>query len=58
MGDPSKGTAMIMSRRLTRAKAAHLARLLKHSKRLSPTQRIKYSRQLISWRESKSKGST
>jgi hypothetical protein len=40
-----------MTPKLTRMKAAHLARLLKHSKRLTPAQRIKYSRMLISWRE-------
>jgi hypothetical protein len=42
-----------MTPKLTRAKAAHLARLLRHSKRLTGEQRIRYARQLLSWRESK-----
>jgi hypothetical protein len=55
MGDPSKGTAMIMTKHLTRAKAAHLRRLLKHSRRLTLARRIKYSRMLLAYQESKTK---
>ena len=38
-----------VTKRMTRAKAAHLRRLLKHSRRLSGERRIRYERMLLSW---------
>ena len=40
-----------MTKHLTRAKVAHLRRLLKHSRRLTGAQRIRYSRMLLAWQE-------